>query len=309
MSVIAVENLYAGYVRDNPVLHGLTFSVGKGNVFIVAGPNGAGKTTLFRVLTGILRPFRGSVEVMGRDPYTDPEARRFIGYLPEASRVYGVLTVEENLMFFANIYGVSRERVYEVMRLVGIEGYRSRRAEELSQGLRRRLSLAIALLHNPDILILDEPFKDLDVESSSIVREIIRGVSNEGKTIVISTHRVEEIELMSYTVHESKMFVMGLSRGRCLGIYRYSDLRSMVKEVEVAIRVPREKVGLALATLRSMGVEILEYGERHIVVKALDPEKDVPRIVKELSDRGVEVLEIRALRTPLEKFIEILRER
>jgi ABC-2 type transport system ATP-binding protein len=176
-------------------LDGLTLRIGHGMTYGLLGPNGAGKSTLIRVLVGLLRPQKGRVTVLGR-----PAGRgvsQEIGYMPQLAALYLELSAEENVGFFARLYGLSRRaerkgRVEEALRLVGLWDRRQDPVHRFSGGMRQRLSLACALVHRPRLLLLDEPTVGLDPELRVAFWEHFQDLVKEGKTIVVSSHTMDD---------------------------------------------------------------------------------------------------------------------
>ncbi len=159
------------------------------------GPNGAGKSTLLRVLAGLIRPTRGIVSLDGQPvDLTDEAFRGRIGYAGHESGLYPELTVQENLELFRGLYGAPARRVDEVIASIGLEERRAVRVRELSAGLKRRAAVARALLHDPDLLLLDEPYANLDDESSGRVSEAIKGWSASGRYALIATHGAKRVK-------------------------------------------------------------------------------------------------------------------
>lgn len=175
----------------------VSFSVEPGEVLGFLGPNGAGKSTTMKMLTGFLEPTSGEVSVMGHDMSKESlAARRLIGYLPEGAPSYADMTVQASLEFIGNVRGFSGrelgERIASVVSQVELESVLKKRIETLSKGFRRRLGLAQALLHDPKILILDEPTDGLDPNQKHHVRELIRNLAKD-KIVIVSTHILEEV--------------------------------------------------------------------------------------------------------------------
>jgi len=177
------------------VLTDISFDVAQGEVFGFIGPNGAGKTTTIRAMATLLEPWLGSVEVCGIDVGLEPErARRKIGYMPEQSGVYPKLTVGEYLEFFAACYGVSpSSAVDDAVAITGMEALRGQLCGSLSKGMRQRLQLAKTLLHDPEVLILDEPASDLDPRARIEMRDLFLALSRRGKTVFLSSHILTEL--------------------------------------------------------------------------------------------------------------------
>jgi ABC-2 type transport system ATP-binding protein len=194
--MIEVEHLTKSY-GPTVAVSDVSFEVQKGEVLGFLGPNGAGKTTTMRVITGYLPPSEGRVRVAGFDVVEEPlEAKRRTGYLPENPPVYFDMTVAEYLAFVARIKGVPRreikKRIAEVSEKVAITDVQQREIGKLSRGYRQRVGLAQALIHNPDVLVLDEPTAGLDPKQIIETRELIRGLAGQ-HTVVLSTHILPEV--------------------------------------------------------------------------------------------------------------------
>ena len=176
----------------------LSFSVSKGEVFGLLGPNGAGKTTTISMLVGVLQPEAGRVRIDGDGDPRQPQVRRKIGGAPQAVAIYNELTAEENLKFFGRLYGLHgaalRERVQWALDMAGLTERRRDRAKTYSGGMQRRLNLVCALVHDPAILLLDEPTAGVDPQSRNLIFERIEHLRDEGRTIVYTTHYMEEAQ-------------------------------------------------------------------------------------------------------------------
>ena len=180
--------------RYGPVraLRDVSFSVPEGTVTLVAGPNGAGKSTLLRILACLTRPTSGLIRILGRDPFRKdgPALRSELGWLGPEPGLYADLTVEENLAFVARLHGSDSGRVESVLEELGLAAMRHRRARTLSQGYRRRTGLARALLHQPRILLLDEPWNGLDEEASERLTKVLKEHRARGGTVLVAAHAV-----------------------------------------------------------------------------------------------------------------------
>jgi ABC-2 type transport system ATP-binding protein len=196
--MIKVSNLTKQFAGRTAV-DDISFEVKRGEIIGFLGPNGAGKTTTMRMLTGFLHPTRGSVEIAGCDVFEDPiEARRHIGYMPESCPLYHEMRVDEYLTFRAQIKGVARKAIRQRRDIVkeqcGLTDVGRRIIGQLSKGYRQRVGLADSLLHDPDLLILDEPTAGLDPNQIREVRELIRQLA-ERHTLLLSTHILPEVEM------------------------------------------------------------------------------------------------------------------
>jgi len=190
---ISVRHLSHRYGKFE-VLHDVSFQVDPGEIFGFIGPNGAGKTTTIRVMASLLEPSSGQVEIDGIDVVTHPlQVRRLIGYMPDHAGVYDRITVREYLEFFAQAYRVEPDVVGVVLELTDLNGLSNRLVAALSKGMKQRLQLARILLHDPKILILDEPASDLDPRARIEIRDLLLELRELGKTIFLSSHILTEL--------------------------------------------------------------------------------------------------------------------
>jgi ABC-2 type transport system ATP-binding protein len=176
----------------------LSLTIPRGRVFGLLGPNGAGKTTTISMAVGLLRPDSGVVDLDGRGSPMDPEVRRGIGVAPQTIALYDDLSAAENLVFFARLYGLAsacvRRRAGELLDLVGLADRARDRVKAFSGGMKRRLNLAAALLHDPPLVLLDEPTAGVDPQSRNAILDIVRSLRDQGRTVVYTTHYMEEAQ-------------------------------------------------------------------------------------------------------------------
>ena len=190
---IEVNNISKSYGAQK-ALDNISFSINKGEIVGFLGPNGAGKSTLMKILTTYINADEGTAIVNGHNVNTDPKAVQLsIGYLPEHNPLYLDLYVREYLAFNADVYKVAKSRIEEVIQLTGLSNESHKKIGQLSKGYRQRVGLANALLHNPDVLILDEPTTGLDPNQLIEIRNVIKNVGKD-KTVFLSTHIMQEVE-------------------------------------------------------------------------------------------------------------------
>lgn len=196
---IELDGLSKTYPDGTKAVHDLSVVVHPGEIFGFLGPNGAGKTTTIKMLLGFTPATSGSVRVLGGDPM-HPGTRRQIGYLPEVANYYSFMTVEELLRFYGRISGMPRDRIHaridKLVPLVGLDRARRRQLKNYSKGMLQRAGIAQALLHDPDLLILDEPTTGLDPLVRMQMRDIVLGLREQGKTVFFSSHELSEAELV-----------------------------------------------------------------------------------------------------------------
>jgi ABC-2 type transport system ATP-binding protein len=211
------------------VLTGLDFAVDRGEIYGLLGPNGAGKTTCFDILTGFLAADAGEVRLAGRP--MDGEARSTVGIVPQEIALYPKLTCRQNLRFFTRLYGVRSDaveaRVSDSLRDVGLEASADRPVAQLSGGMQRRLNVAVGLVHDPVLLVLDEPTVGLDLESRQQIWNLLTSLRDRGRTLLLTTHYLEEAETLCSRI--------GILRdGRLAAEGSLEILRRRIPAVEVA---------------------------------------------------------------------------
>lgn len=196
---IQVTSLSKNYGNQKAV-NNISFSARKGQIVGFLGPNGAGKSTTMKMLTGFLKPTEGEIKINDIDVIVNPiSAQKTIGYLPEHNPLYLEMYVREYLQFQASIFKVDKNQIETVIEKVGLTSEASKKISQLSKGYRQRVGLAAAILHNPDVLILDEPTTGLDPNQLVEIRELIKELGKE-KTVLLSTHIMQEVEAMCDSV-------------------------------------------------------------------------------------------------------------
>jgi ABC-2 type transport system ATP-binding protein len=221
--LIEIINLTKKFGRITAV-EGLNLTVEEGELFGIIGPNGAGKTTIVRIICGALKPTSGTIRVKGYDIQKNPiEVKSIIGYLAEEPNLYERLTPVKLLRFFGELYGVnSSQRIEELLRMVDLYDRADSKISTFSKGMRQKLAIARALIHDPEILILDEPTMGLDPGTSRSIRRFIAKQKND-KTILMCTHYLDEAEMLCDRVGI-------LNGGRLAAVGRPKELKDHVRE-------------------------------------------------------------------------------
>ncbi len=274
---ITCQGVSSGYAGTK-VLENVSFSVTEPAIYVVLGPNGAGKTTLFRTLAGILPLYSGSIEIDGK-PVGDQGARDRLHYLSHVDGIPDGLKVEEALRFYASVQRASEEDVERVLKLLEIDGLRSKFLKELSAGQKKRVSIARIFLQERDYYLLDEPTANLDPKVAAEIRDLVLGLSRK-KVVLYSSHNLFE-------AREIGRFVLALKAGKVALFDRISDLRSA--RFTMGVRV----IG---------GEQFMPSSQRrgdYFIYELSGPE-DVPKLLKELVSKGVQVREIKEMGNPLE---------
>ncbi|MGI0085509.1 MAG: ABC transporter ATP-binding protein, partial [Nitrososphaerales archaeon] len=220
--------------RVTEALSGISFEVGRGELFGLIGPNGAGKTTTIKILTTLLSPTSGEARVLGLDVRKDIyEIRKRIGIVFGGERgLYNRVTAVENMKYFADLYGVdsnvAKRRIPELVNLVGLRGREDERVEKYSRGMKQRLHIAKALIHDPELIFLDEPTIGLDPAGARDIRDMIREMERQGKTILLTTHYMFEAD-------ELCKRVAVISKGKIVALDTPLGLKKSVKDISVVL--------------------------------------------------------------------------
>jgi ABC-2 type transport system ATP-binding protein len=294
MNVIEVNALTKKFGRE-PVLKGIDLAVQKGEVFGFLGPNGAGKTTTMRLILGLLAPTSGQALVLGQDLGEDNELRKRVGVLLEDDGLYPNLSARDNLAYFARLYEVeaAEERITEVLDIVGLKGRESDKLGYYSKGMKRRLGLARAIIHKPEILLMDEPSSGLDPEAQKLVRDLIIDQSRqEGVTIFLNSHDLDEVQRIC-------SHVAILQRGRIKALDTVANLTS-VKKPGLSIIFPdvdEAKRGETLITTLDNVARVNRKGN-FLQIDLNSP--DTSGLLKELMKQDIKVDEVRKMKRSLE---------
>ena len=284
-----------------PAVAGLSFEVEEGEVFGLLGPNGAGKTTTVRLLCALLSRTTGEAAIcgfaLGRD---DAQVRAAVGLLTEQPGLYDRLSALDNLLYFSRLYGVpdaeAKARIDRYLLLFGLKGREHEKVGGYSKGMRQKVAIARALVHAPRVAFLDEPTSGLDPEASATVREAIRGLAREGRTIVLCTHNLDEAEKLC-----SRLAVV---KGRILAMGTVAELQGPKDRVEIGLERDGAQIARALAGapfLSSLSVE-----EQRLVV-TLRGSDAIPELVAKVVAAGGRITSVRPVERRLEQiYLELV---
>ena len=301
MSAIAVSNLKK-YWNGAKAIDDISFKVNKGEIFGFLGPNGAGKTTTIKMLVGLTKPTSGGASVAGFDVVDNiREVKQRIGVVPELSNLYDELTVMQNLRFVSKLYhvpaNISEDRIRYLLDLFQLTEYMDRGFAKLSKGLKRRVVLAAALVHSPEILFLDEPTSGLDIISARNLRAIISDLSEHGVTIFLTTHYIEEAGLLCDRIAL-------LVKGRIVKIDTPEDLKRSLQDTPI-LRVSflGELDESILGLVQGERISFID-GELSILSK--DIKTSLESLFKAIRDQNVTIQNIETVKPVLEDaFIQL----
>jgi ABC-2 type transport system ATP-binding protein len=294
---IEIENLTKDYpfgflhLKKRRSLEGLTMQVESGEVFGFLGPNGAGKSTTIKLLVGLIFPEAGTARILGK-PITDIEMHNDIGYLPEQPYFYDYLTAAEVLDYFARIHGLKAgeraERVARMLKKVGLETAKKIQLRKYSKGMLQRVGLAQAILHDPKVVILDEPMSGLDPVGRREVRDIILELKHEGKTILFSTHILSDAEMLCDRVG----VIVG---GKLRGVGAPDE---MVGIQTNAMEILFELSGSGAAPA-AVAAKATKTGDRYRVQV---PEAELYAALEQLRGAGAKILSVTQVKATLEEY-------
>jgi ABC-2 type transport system ATP-binding protein len=287
---------------ERPAVEGLTFQVQEGEVFGLLGPNGAGKTTTVRMLTGLLRPTSGEATVLGLDVRTGAEQlRRAVGLLTEQPGLYDRLTAEENLRFFIKLNELDERaawaRAVRYLERFGLGGREREPAGSYSKGMRQKLAIVRAIVHEPKVIFLDEPTSGLDPEAARTVRDAVAELSAEGRTIVLCSHNLPEVERLCARV--------AVVKGKLLAV---STVRALRRQgAAVAVRVEGEASRFAEA-VRALPFAPGAMAEGEVLTVTMEKDQDVPEVIAALVKAGARVHSAVPAERPLEEvYLDLVK--
>jgi ABC-2 type transport system ATP-binding protein len=308
--MIQVDSLSKDYA-GRPALRDVSFSVEKGEILGFLGPNGAGKTTTMRILTGYLPPTSGSARIAGFDIGTHSlEARRHIGYLPESVPLYKELTVYEYLDYVARLRAIEApqraQKIDVAMQKANVTSVADRIIGKLSKGFRQRVGIAQAVIHEPDVMILDEPTEGLDPRQRSDTRALIRELGKE-HTVILSTHILPEVEATCdrvLIINEGAIVASDTTEGLSGKMKRGQRLEALVAAEDDAIRLAVQ----SLPGVVSVRTEAMPENRRRVLIEG-DPEVELRhRVARALVKADIDLFELRAEAVSLEDvFLRLTR--
>jgi ABC-2 type transport system ATP-binding protein len=307
--VISVEGLERRFGTVIAV-HDLSFEIPAGQIFGLLGPNGAGKTTTVRMLAGLIAPNAGSAHIVGLELGPDNTAiRSLTGILTESPGLHDRLTARQNLAYYGRLYGLTdsalEAAVTHHLELVGLTDSAERRVGGFSKGMRQRVAIARALLHQPRVIYLDEPTSGLDPEAAKSIREVIAGLRDEGRSILVCTHNLDEAEKLCDRI--------GIINGQLLAEGSPAELRRRTRPTATRVELdggPVDPAALAGPIGSLAFVRAVRTDDRGLWVEMAEPRRDTPELVRELVVRGARVVAVTEEVASLEQvYLDLVGER
>ncbi len=295
--VLQISDLRRSYGQHH-ALNGVSFDVHAGELFGLLGPNGAGKTTLLSIVSCLLEATSGEARILGHKASTrDRQLRRAIGIVPQELAIYGELSARENLRFFGSLYGLHGQhldqRVDYVLQAIGLADRADGRAEGFSGGMKRRLNLGAAIVHEPKLLLLDEPTTGVDPQSRNHIFEEVRRLSAAGVTIVYTSHYIEEVQALC-----SRIGI--IDHGHLVAC---DDLPALLQTIDGAIRF---RIGEACPALldrlrEQPGVQLRQHDDHTFEVECRDVKATLMRLIALLNESDVELVSLETTEPNLER--------
>ncbi len=298
MEIVEIKNIRKEFVKVVAV-NDVNLSVEKGQVLGLIGPNGAGKTTLLRILATVLRPTNGSIRLLEYDSAKEYlDIRKHVGYLPDFFSLYNDLTLRECLEFFAKAYKVDNDlipqRITEVLQYVELENKRNDFIRHLSRGMVQRMGVGVLLVHDPDVFLLDEPASGLDPKARIQLREVLKKLSTEGKTIIISSHILTE--LSGFCTHIALM-----NEGRIVMQGAVDEIQRKVFESKIICVSVLENREQAIQLINEFpNAKIENTRDNEIIVKIKANQAELADLNSRLVSKGVKVFSFHEVKTDLE---------
>jgi len=295
-TAIRVENLVKDF-GPRRALDGVSFTMHEGEIFSLLGPNGAGKSTTISIIAGLLRPGSGQVRVFGR-PAGTPAVKAAVGVVPQEVALYPDLSAQENLLFWGRMYGLSgrrlAERAAQVLELIGLTDRRADRIASFSGGMKRRVNLGVALLHEPRLLILDEPTVGIDPQSRRHILDSILGLNARGMSVLYTTHYMEEAQELSHRL-------CILDHGRLIASGTHAELVRIVGELDrVELTLQGETTGVPDSWRALPGVRAADAENGRISLLADDGDVLLPRLFEEAAREGLHIASVQIREPNLE---------
>jgi len=303
MNPIEVRNLTKVFgTKANPekAIDMINLTVKKGEIHGLLGPNGAGKTTLINILSGILTPTSGTAKVLGKDIIRDSfEIRKRIGVCYGGARFNGSLTAKQILKFYAYAQGMSgqetEKRIEELCELIGFKSFMNKWFMNCSRGMQQKISIAKSLINDPELIFMDEPTVGMDIEVASMTRAILKDLASQGKTILLTTHYLNEIEELCENISM-------ISQGKIVVKGKINDVKKKLKFSDnISFVIKRHKPLDFLQKIK--GIKSWEYDEGKVIVHTNSPETVTVPLIKQLNRRKIKFVDLEIKPASLEQVI------
>ena len=290
MKVIEIKNLVKKY-DDTVAVDNISLSIEEGEIYGILGPNGAGKSTAISIICSLLHATTGEVLVLGEDiKKSSLKVKKQLGLVPQSIALYRDFTAYENVKFFGELYGLRgrelKESIDSALEFTGLLEMKNKKAKEFSGGMLRRLNIACAIIHNPKVLIMDEPTVGIDAQSRNHIIQSVKNLNKKGVTIVYTTHYMEEAEALC-----SKIAI--IDQGKIIVEGSKEELKDMVSD--------KRTLNIGLEDIYKVNIEVLKniegvsdivINEDNLIISSSKEVNNLDRIIKAVSDQGVKITDL-----------------
>ena len=290
MNVIEIKNLVKKY-EDTVAVDNINLNIEEGEIYGILGPNGAGKSTTISIICSLLHSTSGVVKVLGEDiRKSSLKVKRELGLVPQSIAVYSDFTAYENVKFFGELYGLRgrelKESIENALEFTGLLEVKNKKAKEFSGGMLRRLNIACAIIHNPKVLIMDEPTVGIDAQSRNHIMQSVKNLNKKGVTIVYTTHYMEEAEALC-----SKIAI--IDQGKIIVEGSKEELKDMVSD--------KRTLNIGLEDIYKIDIEVLKnvegildigINEDNLTISSSKEVNNLDKIIKAVSDQGVKITDL-----------------
>lgn len=304
MDIIEVKSLAKKFDGFEAV-KGISFNVEKGEVFGFLGPNGAGKTTTINMLTGLTKPSSGEIMIAGKDGIKDiKKVQQVIGIVPDESNLYDDMSGFENLIFCASLYGMKKDkrekRAHELLKQFSLDDTGDRPFKAYSKGMKRKLTIAAGIIHEPEILFLDEPTTGIDVESARQIRQMIQELNGKGTTIFLTTHYIEDAERLCHRIG----FIVG---GNVIKVSNVQDLMAEAQQENIVeFRTDSNSLMLEENLISTFPNITIKSSSDHSIRISSQNQIELMPFMKFFDNKGIKIDEAKIIRPSLEEvFVKI----
>ncbi|WP_315675063.1 ABC transporter ATP-binding protein [Clostridium sp. 19966] len=298
MSILKLNNLIKKY-NEKAVVSDISLEIEKGEVFGLLGPNGAGKSTTISMICGLLKPTSGSIYLNDIDAIKNPSsAKKLLGLVPQEIALYPTLTAKENLEFWGKMYNIRvselKKRVSEVLNIVGLEDRKNDKIESYSGGMKRRINIAAALLHRPELLIMDEPTVGIDPQSRNHILESVKNLNKEGMTIIYTSHYMEEVEYLC-----SRIGI--IDHGKLLALGDKDSLKKSVIDMDnIQLELSSVMPALPENIKKIEKVKNVSVKENTVNIYSTESQAIITPVLSEIAKAGIKVLSMKIREPNLE---------
>jgi ABC-2 type transport system ATP-binding protein len=290
MNVIEIKNLVKKY-EDNVAVDNINLNIEEGEIYGILGPNGAGKSTTISIICSLLHPTSGEVKVLGEDVRKNSlKVKKHLGLVPQSIAIYSDFTAYENVKFFGELYSLRgkelKESIENALEFTGLLEMKNKKAKEFSGGMLRRLNIACAIIHNPKVLIMDEPTVGIDAQSRNHIMQSVKNLNKKGVTIVYTTHYMEEAEALC-----SKIAI--IDQGKIIVEGSKEELKDMVSD--------KRTLNIGLEDVYKIDIEILKnvegvldiaINEDNLIISSSKEVNNLDKIIKAVSDQGGKITDL-----------------